>query len=123
MEVKMKPEDMKTFTRRYHDEAWNQSKIAVIDEIFAPSYTGQDLATGQTASADDLKQAILNLRASYSDGHIEIDDFLVEGDRAAFRWTMIGTNPQSQLEKHVGITMYTFVDGKVVEDYFLSAAV
>jgi len=67
--------------------AWNEGRIEVINEIFAPTYVNH--FTGETPAA--LKQKVAAVRVAFPDVQVAIDDQMVEGDRVVSRWTARGT--------------------------------
>jgi predicted SnoaL-like aldol condensation-catalyzing enzyme len=120
----MTSEEIKALIRNYHEEAWNKGNLAVIDEFYAPNYTNHNLTMGQKSGLEEMKQAFITQGSlGYTNVHISIDDIVVEGNRAAFRWSVTATDPQGQPAPLVGMSFYTFVDGKVTEDYNFSSMV
>lgn len=67
--------------------AWNEGRLEVVDEIFAPTYVNH--FTGETPAT--LKQKVAAVRAAFPDVQVAIDDQMVEGDRVVSRWTARGT--------------------------------
>jgi len=123
----MDAKEIKDRIKWYHEEAANKGNLAVVDEFLAPNYSGLDMLTGQKYGRQEMKQILAQsldqMKAMYSEAHFTIEDILVEGNRAAFRWVATGTDHQGKVGSQVGFTMYTFVDGKVVEDYFIGGEV
>jgi hypothetical protein len=115
----MDAETTKAMIRRYHEETRHKGNWAFVDEFLSPDYAGWDATTGEKISREDMKGPA----EGYTNLHIDILDILVEGDRAAFRWISSGKDPQGNPFKFVGFSMYTFKDGKVVEDHFMNAPV
>jgi predicted ester cyclase len=83
----MNAEEMKALGHRIA-QAWSEGNLQIIDEVYAPNYvnhyTGED--------REKLKQAIEAARTVSSDLHITQSDFIVEGNRLVFRWTLRGTH-------------------------------
>lgn len=115
----MDAETTRALIRRYHEEIWHKGNMAFVNEFLAPDYAGWDETTGQKSSREDMKRR----PEGFTNLHIDIPDILVEGDRATFRWIISGKNPQGNPVKFAGFSMYTFKDGKVVEDHFMNAPV
>ncbi len=118
----MDVEEMKNRIRRFHEEAWNKGNLAAFDEMFAPNCISTNDTTGDHFSAEQLRQGIVQMREADPDGHIDILDIFVEGDRAAFLWRSKGASEQGKVE-FVGVSVWRFADGKVVEDHSVSAPV
>ncbi len=118
----MDVEELKNRIRRYHEEAWNKGNLAALDEMFAPNCISTDDTTGEHFSAEQLRKGIAQMREADPDGHIDILEIIVEGDRAAFRWKASGSNEQGKAEM-AGISVWRFADGKLVEDHSVSVPV
>ena len=65
------------------------------------------LSIASPADRDRLKQVIQEIRAAFSDLHILIDEFIIEGDKSVARWTTRST--------HTGTYMGIPATGKRVE--------
>jgi predicted ester cyclase/ribosomal protein S18 acetylase RimI-like enzyme len=101
--------------------AWNEGRLEVIDEIYAPTFVNH--FTGETPAA--LKQKIAEVRAAFPDVRITIDDQVAEGDRVVSRWTARGTHhgafmgapathkPMAQ----TGISILRVADHQIVEGW------
>jgi hypothetical protein len=101
----------------FHEEYWNKGNMDVVAKFLSPKYVGTDLATGKTEGYAEINQ-----RPTATNLHIDLYDITVEGDRAAFRWAASGNEPGGTHFHVVGINLYTFENGKVVTNSFLSAA-
>src|SRR3954447_13642217 len=109
----MDSEQGKELVRRYMDEAWNGGNVDVIDELFAPEL------------APRLKSLVEAFRAGFPDWHGVVEDFVVEGDKVANRWSAKATHtgnfygiPATGKPVAVeGITIHHIADGKIVSDW------
>jgi ketosteroid isomerase-like protein len=117
----MSADEIKALVMRFLDEPWNKGNVDVLDELCAPEYTLHVLPENMKVGRDDLKQAAHESREA-ADFCATLDELIVEGDRAAYQWTMSST-VDGKLKKTVGITILHFKDGKIVEDRFVSADV
>jgi predicted ester cyclase len=118
------------FTRRIFDEVMNQGRLAVVDELFAPtSITHQASGPGEPAAAG-LRQLAASLRQSYPDLRFTVEDQIAEGDKVVTRFTMRGTNrgelllgpgaPLPATGKAVtisGIVINRIAGGRIVENW------
>jgi steroid delta-isomerase-like uncharacterized protein len=84
-------EQGKSTVHRLVHELFNRTDVQVADEILAPGYVEHDPILGQWSGAQGLKQLSRALRAAFPDGHMTINDQLVEGDRVVTRWAFRGT--------------------------------
>ena len=82
----MTPRDL---VRRWYEEVWNQGRLDVCDEIFAPTYRhpGQPLP-GPVGP----KRLVEAQRRAFPDIHFTIEDMIAEGSRVATRLTFRGTH-------------------------------
>jgi predicted ester cyclase len=87
------PEEAKEIIRRWNEEGWSGGKYELAQEIISPNMTVHG-AGGQTVGMgpDGLVDLIRTWRTAFPDGHMEIDDLIVEGDTVAIRNTWYGTH-------------------------------
>lgn len=121
----------KALARRVMEQVWNQGNMAAVDELFTPTA----VIHGRTAAediqgADGFKQYVTQLRTTFPDLRLAIQDQIAEGDKVANRFTMHGTQkgglrlgPSSSLPptgKEVsltGIVINRIQDGKITETW------
>ena len=66
--------------------------MAVIDELYAADFVWHR-GTGEVInSLKNYKQSQSEFFDAFPDLHLSIDDMVVEGDKAAVRWTLTGTH-------------------------------
>ena len=90
----MSVEEIKALERRFVEE-WNKGKVAamnVIDELYATDYVEHSGTGEDTHGLKDYKQSISELYDAFPDIHFTLHDIVVEGDKAAVRFTFTGTN-------------------------------
>jgi predicted ester cyclase len=87
------PEEAKAVIRRWNEEGWSGGKYELAYEIISPDMVVHG-AGGQTVGMgpDGLIDLIRTWRTAFADGHMEIDDLIVEGDTVAIRNTWYGTH-------------------------------
>jgi len=119
------PADNKSLVRRWFEEVWNQGREAVIDELLAPN--GIALGLGESdkpvRGPAEFKIFFHNLRTSFPDMHIAIEDTVAEDDKVAVRVKIEGTHlgdglgvPASGRRMCVaGIIIIRIANGKIVE--------
>jgi predicted ester cyclase len=76
-------EHHKALLRRIIDEAWNQGKLEVIDEAFAPDYQEHNPGPEQEPGIAGYKGNVLRTRAAFPDLLIDVHDIIAEDDRIA----------------------------------------
>jgi predicted ester cyclase len=111
--------------RRVIEEAWNQGKLEVIDELADEGFVGHDPAAGGEFDREGGKQQIQMYRSAFPDLHFEIEDAFASGDKVAVRWRsegtfeneLMGLEPTHQKGTITGIGIDRIEDGKVVESW------
>jgi len=108
-------------------DAFNNGNLAALDEICAPDMLDHSTAAtpGQPAGLQGFKQRIAGHRTGMPDLRFTLENIIIEGDLAAFQWTMGGTNTGPYLGRPasgnavtmVGMNMERLVDGKIVEHW------
>ena len=116
----------KTIIRRYFEEAWNQGRLDLLDEIVAPNYVNHDPAVpGLPAGPQGLKPILAGFRAAFPDLHFTIEDLIAADDEVVTRWTMRGTHqgefaglaPTGKRVTTGGIQIERLVNGQIVEHW------
>lgn len=116
-------DEIKSIVKRFVDEPWNKGNIDIIDELCAPEYTVTYLASKWKGGRKDLKDGIRDYRAASPNLHAEVDEIIVEGDWAAYQWTMTEINEKGKFVTVVGMTILRFEKGKIVEDRFVNETI
>ncbi|MCI0382416.1 MAG: ester cyclase [Chlamydiae bacterium] len=83
--------------RRLYQEVWNQKKLHVIDEIFAPDFS---IHAGDLVIRDKqiLKDFIKSWLTSFPDIHHEIDEIIGVENKVALRFHGKGTHKAQFLD-------------------------
>ena len=121
----MSTEGNKATVRRFIEEAWNQGRVPLMDELFAPDFIFHDSSRPDVGTLEDYKRGITEFRSAFPDMHLTIEDMIAEGDKVVVRLTWSGTNTGDILTmrlpatgKRITMTMIgivRFVGGKLVE--------
>jgi predicted ester cyclase len=77
--------------RRFFDEALNQGRLEVLDELIAADGVF-DTPFGRFEGPEGVRNLVGGFRAAFSDLHAEIDEIIGEGRRFVARVTVSGTN-------------------------------
>lgn len=121
----MSPDEIKALQRRYYEEC-NKGKtaaIAVLDELFAADIVWHSARGMDIRGINSLKESFNAAYNTFPDTHYTIDDMIVEGDKAATRFTFTGTHkgefagvpPTNKRVKVWAIAVARIVDGKFAE--------
>jgi steroid delta-isomerase-like uncharacterized protein len=120
-------EQNKALVKRWFEEVWNQGREATIDELFDTSSIAHGL--GETDAIvrgpDAFKPFVRNLRSSFPDLHIRVDDLVAEDDRVAVRVSLEGTHhgnglgiaPTGRRVRVSGILIVRFANGRIAEGW------
>src|SRR5918911_214015 len=119
-------EENKASFRRYLEEAWNQSNLEVIDEIFDRYISHQPDGSVLERGPEDVKRFVGEFRRAFPDLRLIIDDQIAEGDKVMIRETARGTHqgelrgmaPTGKEMEIKGMAIFRFSpEGKVVESW------
>ena len=123
----MTTETNKATVRRAIEECWNEGKLAVFDELFAPTFIYHDPTLPDVGTLEDYKRGFAQSRSAFPDTHLTIEDMIAEGELVVVRFTWRGTNtgdlvmPMMRIPatgKHVTVTAINighYMEGKAVE--------
>ena len=117
----MSPDQLKALVRRFFEEAWNQQKLDVIDEVFAPTV----VLNGQAVKREVIRQVVASRRAAFPDIRVTVEDQVAEGEKVSTRRTWHATHQGAYrgiaaTGKRVTwaqISIVRFAEGKIVEDW------
>lgn len=78
----------KALVRRVFEEAFNERKVALIDELY-PDCAFFAPAVGEVRG-EAYRQFMKSVIEAFPDGRWKVEDQVAEGDRVATRWSFIG---------------------------------
>jgi predicted SnoaL-like aldol condensation-catalyzing enzyme len=118
------PQEGQVLARRFYEEVWNQGKVELVDQLFHPDFI-QHCVYAPMKSAAECKAFVSQVRGSFPEQHLTIDDLFAEGDKVLvrFTWRAIDALPRG---KHVptgkplvmtGMCAYRVAGGKLVESW------
>jgi steroid delta-isomerase-like uncharacterized protein len=110
---------IKEAERIVFQEIWNQGRLDLIPKIFSPRWHAHD------PGPPTIEGRVRNLREALPDIRYDVHDVIVEGDRAAIRWTARGTHrgplfgipPTGKSLEISGVIVDRFEDGVIVEHW------
>ena len=116
-------EEIKARLSRDWDRVWNQGAMDAIDELYAADVVIHAAAPRTPAGIEGVKVAVGGFRAAYPDLQFTLEEVLVDGDVAANRWSMTGTQqgefigepPSGEKRTMSGLAMVRLANGKIVE--------
>ena len=123
----MTPEEMKAALAKMNDDAWHKRDLNAAYEIYSADVVFQRVPFPPVVGKEANMQADAGMLAAFTDTRSTIDEMVVEGDTAVFRWSWeavhTGTSPSLGIPptgKHVsfgGCSVYHFKNGKIVEQW------
>jgi steroid delta-isomerase-like uncharacterized protein len=125
-------QENKKIVRRFFEEFWNERRLEVAEEIFAPECVTHQLQSGAEATAVPRGGAAVREHAaewlkSFPDLRFTVEQMIAEGDRVVTQATMHGTHAESWLGipasgRRVGIRMsviHQITGEKITADWVL----
>lgn len=126
--------DTATIVRKLTDEGWNQGKLAICDELLAPSFVGHNAGMPDLRGIAANKQFIAAYRTAFPDLHMTVEELVTDGDRCVARLTATGTQtgplavvpgtpsipPTGKRATLQVMVVHHVTDGKVVELWSVS---
>ena len=120
-------ETNKALVRRWFKEVWNEGREATIDELFAESGVAYGLGDGEAEvrGPAQIKPFVHNLRNSFPDIQIAIQDIMAEEDKVMVRVAIEGTHsgsglgvpPSGRRVRIGGIVVIRVSKGQLVEGW------
>jgi steroid delta-isomerase-like uncharacterized protein len=116
----------KAIVRRSVEEIFNEGRLEIADELYAPDFVGYDPALPDPMKGPEgIKQQAEGYRTAFSDMQLTIEDEIAEGERVVTRWTARGTHdgelfgiPATGKQSTVtGMTIDRIIDGRIVESW------
>jgi predicted ester cyclase len=83
--------NLKSKFERIPLEIFNQGRLQLIDELFAPEYVERTPQPGVAPTREGFKQWVTALRTAFPDIQYTIDDSIEAGDKFVVRLTASGT--------------------------------
>lgn len=122
MATGMSGDEMKRLVRRYYEEVFDQRRLDVLDEVFAPDFIGHSGVVG-AYTLDDVRRTVTLEQAETTEDQTVIEDQIAEGDRVVTRWTyrfqhatsFFGELPTSRRLTMDGVQIDRIVNGKIAE--------
>jgi predicted ester cyclase len=111
------PQSLRDFAESY-TAAWCSGDAASVAAFFAPNGSlrgNDDAAVGREA----ITVVAQGFMAAFPDLKVLMDDLVVDGDRAVYRWTLVGTNTGPGGTGH-GVRISGFEEWRIGADGFIA---
>jgi predicted ester cyclase len=110
--------------KRRVEEGFNSRDPRAIEQVLAPGLVDHNKLLGGV----DLRQRMARVQEAFEDAHFTIDAYIVQGNAAAWRWTIRGTHtkrimgiePTGREVTISGLSAAVIQKGKVVEHWEFS---
>ena len=87
-------DEAKAIVRRFFDEAWNQNRVATLDEYISTDNIHHGVSHTGPRGPDDTRQMMKRWRAAFPDVQYHIEVLVAEDDLVAARTTMTATHTE-----------------------------
>jgi steroid delta-isomerase-like uncharacterized protein len=116
--------DNAQIARGVMEDLFSKGNLGFVDQNFERTYRGHDPLMGEYG-CDQLKLEVQMYRAAFPDMTCKVDELVSAADKVLVRWTARGTHkgsfmgraPTGRQVQVQGITVLTFRNGKISEDY------
>jgi len=114
----------KEVIRRFYQEAWNERKLEVIDELVSESHALMSPnVSGPAVGPAAYKQQIASFVEGLPDLRFMVEDTICEKDKIVASWTITGTHkgqffgiaPTNKKVSIAGITIHQIANGKILD--------
>jgi steroid delta-isomerase-like uncharacterized protein len=86
-------EQNREIVARYSEEFWGGGNAELADELFATDFVDHSPAAPNLPPGPEGQRQVLHVfRSAFPDLRVTTEEIIVEGDKAALRWTARGTH-------------------------------
>jgi len=117
----------KALIKRWFDEVWNQGRESTIDELLAATAVAHGLGDTDVDihGPAEFKSFVRNLRGSFPDIRIDIEDSVAEADKVMVRVRVdathkgigLGVSPTGRRVSIAGIVLVRIKGGQIIEGW------
>lgn len=125
----MSIEDNKEVVRRYYEEAFNEGRTDLLEELIAEDVVNHDPVSDETLTPEEARgfegfvRHVETAREAFPDATVTIEDVIAEGDEVLVRFTFEGTHegrfvgiePTGNRVEGTNMVLMRLEDGKIVE--------
>jgi steroid delta-isomerase-like uncharacterized protein len=123
----MSAKQNKAILKRLFSE-FNKGNINVIDELFTEDFVDRYPQLGEIPNKEGFKQAFADIRKTFPDWHLSLEDIIAEGEKVAYRFTMQGTDKGGYMGmpatgkkiNYTSVGILRFANGKLAERWTLA---
>jgi len=116
--------DNAQIARQTIEDINGKGKLELVEQHFDPGYRGHE-TLNPDVGREQLKKNVQMYRTAFPDLSMKADEIVAAGDKVLVRWTARGTHkgpflgvpPTGKPVKTQGITVYTFRNSKILEEW------
>jgi steroid delta-isomerase-like uncharacterized protein len=118
--------DNKAIVRRLYEEAWNNRRLDVVDELIPPSHALNDpLVSGSQMGPELYKRRVAEFTTNFPDLCFTIEDIIAEKAKVVVSWIISGTHQSEFMNIPAtgnkifleGITIHHVANGKILDSH------
>lgn len=123
------PDENKEVVRRYYEDAFNEGRTELLEELIAENVVNHDPVSDETLTPekargfDGFVRHVESAREAFSDATVTIEEMIAEDDKVLVRFTFEGTNdgpfagfePTGKRVTGSNMVLMRLEDGKIVE--------
>ena len=117
--------DNKALIRRLYAEVFHKGNLALVDELFAPSFVRHAPPSPDLSGPTAVKELCATIRAAFPSLHYTLEDMVAEDDKVALRWSVVGAHqgkflgiaPTGKSVTMSGTVTFLIQEGKVAEEW------
>jgi|SRR5215467_8801659 len=113
--------------RRWFQEVWNEGRVQTVRDLLASNAVarGQRGAEAEIRGPEEFVKFVNEIRGSFSDMKLTIEDILAADDKVVVRWSaamihtghVLGFPPSGKSVRIGGISIARIFNGKIVEGW------
>jgi len=97
---------------------WNTGQFEGIHDVLSEDFEIRSSPQFESEiGIDTFKESILNVRKSYPDFHITVNEKIYSMDSVAARWTVTATGKTGKELNIMGMSIIHFVNGKITDEW------
>lgn len=119
----------KEIVRRYYEEAFNENRVELLEELVADDVVNHDPVSDETLTPEEAKgfdgfqRHVEAAREAFPDATVIIEDMIAEHDKVCVRFTFEGTHegpfggiePTGRRVSDTTMVLMRLEDGRIVE--------
>jgi steroid delta-isomerase-like uncharacterized protein len=120
----MTDDQIKAFVTHF-ETAMNTGRPEAADSLFAPGFTDHDPWPGHPADGAGFKAGLAEMRSSFPDLNVKVEQVIAQGDHIAVRFRISGTQlgafmgapPSGNTFSVAAIDIHRISDGRIAEHW------